>query len=206
MATVDAITCQHCGKATGDDACMMTYKLNNEPTCMVACNIDCWLQFRLLMDEYKGFGCALCGKQKTGKKWIPGTVTLNDGGYLGCTFCSIPCRIKMQKLCGNKKRCNFCGKHIEHISKCSLCREAAYCSEECQKFDWSRDHKEMCKILRNGRKTTCTESTKYTCANCSKQSTKEFERCSQCKKVHYCSEKCQKLHWKKEHKAVCKKD
>ena len=44
-------------------------------------------------------------------------------------------------------------------------------------------------------------------AGCGKKETSEFEfdNCSRCKSVCYCSVKCQTLHWKSGHKAECKK-
>jgi len=48
----------------------------------------------------------------------------------------------------------------------------------------------------------------FGCANCKKR-TKEnghaLDTCNGCKRVHYCSRKCQKKHWKKKHKHECKK-
>ncbi|MED6176688.1 Ubiquitin carboxyl-terminal hydrolase 19 [Stylosanthes scabra] len=39
------------------------------------------------------------------------------------------------------------------------------------------------------------------CAVCSKDATK---KCSRCKSVRYCSQACQQMHWKSEHKLKCK--
>ena len=48
--------------------------------------------------------------------------------------------------------CSGCGKAGDSVSKggvmllCSRCKEAAYCSKECQKKDWKEgDHKSVCK-------------------------------------------------------------
>ena len=43
---------------------------------------------------------------------------------------------------------------------------------------------------------------KRTCSNCKKSGT-GFPKCSGCKRVYYCSRKCQKADWKR-HKKVCK--
>jgi hypothetical protein len=45
--------------------------------------------------------------------------------------------------------------------------------------------------------------TKYVCANCSKRLDRR-SLCERCKKVAYCGPLCQKQHWKKVHKAICK--
>mmetsp|Transcript_43788 Transcript_43788/g.52536 ORF Transcript_43788/g.52536 Transcript_43788/m.52536 type:complete len:241 (-) Transcript_43788:563-1285(-) len=44
------------------------------------------------------------------------------------------------------------------------------------------------------------------CSNCEKNLPKKKERllCSSCRLVIYCSSRCQKKHWKKEHKLKCK--
>ena len=41
--------------------------------------------------------------------------------------------------------------------------------------------------------------------HCHKKSTKGFKKCSACKKVYYCSRKCQKADWKRHKKVCCKK-
>jgi len=48
----------------------------------------------------------------------------------------------------------------------------------------------------------------YGCANCknrTKANGRALDTCNGCKRVHYCSRKCQKNHWKKKHKHDCKK-
>jgi len=41
------------------------------------------------------------------------------------------------------------------------------------------------------------------CANCGNPN--NIKRCSGCRKISYCSPECQKIHWKKVHKAECEK-
>ena len=41
------------------------------------------------------------------------------------------------------------------------------------------------------------------CSHCS--ATKPLEECSRCKKVKYCSVKCQRQDWQKGHKKICRK-
>jgi len=45
------------------------------------------------------------------------------------------------------------------------------------------------------------ETPERECANCTKKGT-GFKRCSKCKKVWYCDQDCQKIHWS-EHKKAC---
>ena len=42
------------------------------------------------------------------------------------------------------------------------------------------------------------------CASCRQPFTSKRSKCSGCGKVAYCNSKCQRKHWKKEHKNVCK--
>jgi splicing suppressor protein 51 len=44
--------------------------------------------------------------------------------------------------------CFRCFEHSEKILKCGGCRRAGYCSQDCQKLDWSAMHKTQCKILK----------------------------------------------------------
>jgi hypothetical protein len=36
------------------------------------------------------------------------------------------------------------------LQYCSLCKSALYCSEDCQKIDWRKRHKKICKLLNVG--------------------------------------------------------
>jgi splicing suppressor protein 51 len=44
--------------------------------------------------------------------------------------------------------CFRCFEHSDQILKCAGCRRAGYCSQACQKLDWSAMHKTQCKILK----------------------------------------------------------
>jgi splicing suppressor protein 51 len=44
--------------------------------------------------------------------------------------------------------CFRCFERSDKILKCAGCRRAGYCSQECQKLDWSATHKKQCKILK----------------------------------------------------------
>jgi hypothetical protein len=38
-----------------------------------------------------------------------------------------------------------------HLKFCSRCQSALYCSKACQKIDWTKKHKKICKLLNVGR-------------------------------------------------------
>ncbi|KAJ8480725.1 hypothetical protein ONZ45_g15557 [Pleurotus djamor] len=44
-------------------------------------------------------------------------------------------------------RCSMCNLHHDILRVCSDCRVALYCSAECQKADWKRDHKFICQLF-----------------------------------------------------------
>jgi splicing suppressor protein 51 len=44
--------------------------------------------------------------------------------------------------------CFRCYEPSNKILKCAGCMRAGYCSQECQKLDWTAIHKKQCKILR----------------------------------------------------------
>ena len=56
--------------------------------------------------------------------------------------------------------CEVCGKQRYQnggkILTCSACKNAEYCSPECQKLGWDSGHKKACQQLR-GKKATCSK-------------------------------------------------
>ena len=47
--------------------------------------------------------------------------------------------------------CGYCGKSDGKMSKCSVCKNANYCSKECQKLAWKK-HKPRCNEMKKERK------------------------------------------------------
>ena len=48
------------------------------------------------------------------------------------------------------KKCSFCAAPESELRKhklCSACKQAFYCSPDCQKYDWQKKHKLECKEL-----------------------------------------------------------
>jgi ankyrin repeat protein len=45
------------------------------------------------------------------------------------------------RRCGG---CEGCGRVSVHLKKCSYCKEAWYCSQECSTRDWNLKHKKQC--------------------------------------------------------------
>jgi len=48
------------------------------------------------------------------------------------------------------KKCTFCQTPETDLRKhkvCSQCKQAFYCSADCQKYDWRKTHKDICKTL-----------------------------------------------------------
>lgn len=93
--------------------------------------------------------------------------------------------IAIQTLCAAIK-CNEIAN-----SQC-ICGDATYCSIKCKDKDWKNGHKDTCSAV--------NRSNVNKCAECDKP--KPGKTCS-CRLVHYCDERCQKLH-RKVHKDICK--
>ncbi|KAI9647175.1 hypothetical protein NHQ30_003558 [Ciborinia camelliae] len=43
--------------------------------------------------------------------------------------------------------CYFCLDVSSNLNRCSACKRVSYCSAKCQKEDWNRNHKKICKKL-----------------------------------------------------------
>ena len=59
----------------------------------------------------------------------------------GSDLCQIPVLALKQALCFS------CWNTSSKPSRCAACKRVSYCSVECQKQDWKRNHKEICKKL-----------------------------------------------------------
>jgi len=113
-----------------------------------------------------------------------------------CSNCLLPSETKFQK----------CSKCIQN--------KVYYCSKECQKQHWN-EHKSVCE---NKSKSPKMQKN-YTCSFCYCSSFgQKFQLCGGCinkskpsenqmdfQGTYYCSQNCQKQHWK-EHKKVCNKN
>lgn len=43
--------------------------------------------------------------------------------------------------------CFSCWDVSSNLSRCNACKRVSYCSAKCQKKDWNRNHKKICKKL-----------------------------------------------------------
>ena len=84
-----------------------------------------------------------------------------DGPYKSPStqkLCNDPISIKpgnLEPLTGASQTCNGCLMKFSdcELIKCSKCRMVRYCSEDCQKDHWKREHSEDCKLLSTARKS-----------------------------------------------------
>lgn len=85
------------------------------------------------------------------------------------------------------------------FQSCMNCDTVFYCSKACQKEHWKIDHKFICTkfSLKDCSQTCCTNV---------ETKPNQFQKCGRCGKAYYCSRKCQKDHWKVEHKKCCGKN
>lgn len=44
----------------------------------------------------------------------------------------------------SQAQCNFCGVSSDALRSCARCKQAQYCSRECQLEDWKDGHKQQC--------------------------------------------------------------
>jgi hypothetical protein len=58
---------------------------------------------------------------------------------------SDPCQIPVLAL--KQALCFSCWNTSSKLSRCVACKRVSYCSVECQKRDWKRSHKRICKKL-----------------------------------------------------------
>eukprot|EP00658_Telonema_sp_P-2_P027503 TRINITY_DN2121_c0_g1_i5.p1 TRINITY_DN2121_c0_g1~~TRINITY_DN2121_c0_g1_i5.p1 ORF type:complete len:226 (+),score=24.75 TRINITY_DN2121_c0_g1_i5:150-827(+) len=79
--------------------------------------------------------------------------------------------------------CTVCGQ--ASAARCSRCRQAWYCSRECQVQDWP-SHRSQCTMK---------------CNHCGKQGAQK--RCSRCKQAWYCGRECQETDWVAGHATTC---
>lgn len=108
--------------------------------------------------------------------------------------------------------CKKCGvKEVENakFKACGQCKNASYCSKECQTEHWHAYHRDHCKYI--AFRAKCMEKKGFiACAYCHKAERMHrsdnalFSSCVRCLQVFYCSDECLEKHWKA-HKASCKK-
>lgn len=106
-----------------------------------------------------------------------------------------------------RKLCNACGKTSPTAKICEACRNATYCSPECQRADWDR-HKGYCNktlvVPPSGDimdpAATTTVALNAVCRVCRRV---DARKCTACKKVAYCTKDCQLADWPR-HKKECK--
>jgi hypothetical protein len=81
-----------------------------------------------------------------------------------------------------------------HLSPCSKCKTAIYCSKECQTVDWKAGHKKECGVIAQRPKKVAAPSAE--CSNCGASSGVALLACNRCKDELYCGKACQTQHWK----------
>lgn len=179
-------------------------KIDDEIIYFPVCTVDT-CSFTLNSKVSHLFGCSYCGNKRSDKNWIHVYTYGRNNEFLAeILLCSMKCRISMRKslIFGKCSHCNVQMK-LSLLKKCGKCCGVYYCSPECQGKDWET-HKEKCKeyvkLIKNNIRP---EEAKYICANCLKHSAKEYKCCTECKRVYYCSQECQKKDWET-HKEKCK--
>ncbi len=120
----------------------------------------------------------------------------------------------LSNKCSNTK-CSQEETDENKFNVCSNCRHTKYCSKDCQIHHWKEGgHKEECKILQQekdkllgyNRNLFILEARICFNPTCCKSEPhgERFKQCTRCKAAIYCSQDCQKVHYKAGHKKVCK--
>ena len=104
--------------------------------------------------------------------------------------------------------CSICGKISVELFKCDHCLTIKFCGK-CKKQHWT-EHTILCEKKsktklqsENSNSSTSSDNLRGPgkCGYCLKPS-HQLRKCSRCLSVQYCSQDCQKKHWK-EHKSIC---
>jgi len=140
---------------------------------------------------------------------------------MACTACGTQPKWNFFEICkcciehSMEKECVICGcgpyapmPHMRKVSLkvCACCKSQWYCSKKCQKIDW-QFHKLFCATLPSMQETLFLEIFKdKRCTKCEKKPDKgkNFQKCSKCHTVRYCSTSCQRKN-RREHKVVCER-
>ena len=103
---------------------------------------------------------------------------------------------------------------VKTLPHCNRCKEARYCSKECQKLHWkNRIHKLFC--VKKGRKHSEQHKGQkseriFQCNNpeCGRDeaSLSKFDVCGRCGTARYCSQACATQDWKRHKRADCVPD
>lgn len=194
--------CDFCGKATKSSGLNFIYKIDEKTgSSECLCSGQCMSDYYRMIRSFSNVNCYVCRK-KSGEKLLFPELIMTDYGDGFILVCSVSCKIKCRKRYAFRE-CLGCRENITgEAFKCGKCLTISYCSRECQTGHWKK-HEIICQYLCNMRMSSDFDDCCHTCDSCGKQSVKKFRYCSRCKKVYYCSEKCQKKDWKTQHKKEC---
>ncbi|XP_067669581.1 uncharacterized protein [Haliotis asinina] len=157
-------------------------------------------------------------KCENNKKALNRSSPSKPSEYLPCTTNSDPTNPDLAE--GMLHSCSWCQTFLDKPLKCTGCRKVAYCSRDCQKKAWTKDHHKLCNGTKPSREKTATQPAAAkenrkeheaavtsgdphleTCYRCKKRGD-GMKKCARCKNVLYCSKSCQREDWPR-HKRDC---
>lgn len=169
-----------------------------------------WLEVAVKLGYHEANGMLQMARKKIGRKEAKKRVKNIDKEKKIDEFLTTDETTKCSNsTCSNKETDG------KKFSACSICKQAKYCCKECQIQHWKEGgHKDKCKILKQSKdrllgynRNLCILEARI-CFNptCCKSEPRgeKFKQCSRCKAAIYCSQSCQKAHFKAGHKKVCK--
>lgn len=120
---------------------------------------------------------------------------------LTCYITQAQCYVEL----GNKKMMKKIEQQVKKLEKVS---DEVFIKKTCSKIlemlKIERKKKNRKNQIKSRDMKTKSKCSSYRCKNIESY-TREFQTCSRCRIAVYCSQKCQKRHWKDGHKLECKK-
>jgi hypothetical protein len=116
------------------------------PTEMIhnkAANVAFWIKFDNHTNELTNESMALSALAANGRDQMARVIP----DELRSSVVAELTRIQWSKrLVGPNDKCDECGK-LGWMQRCAVCGYSLYCSKECQRDNWRKEHKKLCKFL-----------------------------------------------------------
>jgi MYND finger len=116
------------------------------PTEMIrnkAVNVAFWIKFDNHTNELTSESMALSALATNGRDQMARVIP----DELRPSVAAELTRIRWPKrLVGPDDKCDECGK-LGCTQRCAACNYSCYCSKECQRDNWRKEHKKLCKFL-----------------------------------------------------------
>lgn len=134
-------TCRICDINHKENCIRILYFDNNHRRDVYICkNPECFETIKRII-LIKGPSCCKCIEKVTNFDNIV------RNGYKDCEVLLLTCSPYCSRISFNKKgelKCHYCLKYSEESNICDTCSTKCYCSQQCKKSDWNKNHKNKC--------------------------------------------------------------